>query len=105
MLRTSRKALAVCLLAAGLVIGASAAGAMAKDGQSLEGPIVSVSSSTHTFKINDHHKGKLTIKVNSSTKYHNLSGFKALHDGLKVDVEARHSNAGWIAIKIEPKHH
>ena len=113
MLRTTKRALVVCLLVAGMVVAASAVGsasaasraATASDAQSLEGPILSVNSSAKTFKMNDHHQGVIKIKVNNSTRYHNLSGFKALHQGLKVDVEARHSNTGWIAVKIEPKHH
>ena len=80
---------------------ASPKAVMASKEDSLQGPITKVNRAKHTFKLNDHHRGIVKIKANKRTRYEQLSGFGALHKGLKVDVNAHKKSGRWIADKID----
>lgn len=109
MLKTAKRAFAVCLLVAGLGIAASATGpaaastrgAAASDLPDFEGPVTSINRDARTFKVKDRHAGVVRIKVNKSTRYEHLSGFGAMRKGMRVDVEARRSGSQWIAVHVE----
>lgn len=105
MRRPIRSGLAACLLAGALAIApasvAAPATASAKSLHEFEGRILSVNRDAHRFRMRDRHHGIVRIKVNSRTRYEHLSGFGALHKGLRVDVEARRSNGSWVAVEIE----
>lgn len=108
MLKTIRTALALGLLAAGLAIGAglgpaaaATRNAAASDLPDFEGPVVAINRDAQTFKVRDHHAGVVKIKVNKETRYEHLSGFGALRNDLRVDVEARRSGNRWIAVHVE----
>jgi len=105
MRRPIRSGLAACLLAGALAIApasvAAPAMASAKSLHEFEGRILSVNRDAHRFRMRDRHHGIVRIKVNRRTRYENLSGFGALHKGLRVDVEARRSNGSWVAVEIE----
>ena len=105
-----RRGLIAALIVAALVVvpvmvaapvAAAPKAVMASKEDSFEGPITKVNSAKHTFKLNDHHRGIVKIKANKGTRYEHLSGFGALHKGLKVDVKAHKKNGRWIADKID----
>jgi hypothetical protein len=95
------------------VAGITATGSMATSPKAatgsklLHGPIEKVYASNHTFTMNDLRarggKGRIqTIKATNATSYKRLSGFGALHKGLKVDVTSHHEDGPtWIADKIK----
>lgn len=114
MRKATTRGLLACLVVAGLLMvpvmiaapGATATpravAASSRDSHDkFEGKITSVNAGKHTFKMNDHHRGIVKIKANSSTRYEHLSGFGALHKGLKVDVKAHKTNGKWVADKID----
>ena len=111
MRKTTKRSLLACLVVAGLLMvpvmiaapGATATprAVAASSQDKFEGKITSVNNSKHTFKMNDHHRGIVKIKANKSTRYEHLSGFGALHKGLKVDVKAHKKNGKWVADKID----
>ena len=111
MRKATKRGLLACLVAAGLMMvpvmiaapGATATpkAVAASSQDKFEGKITSVNGGNHTFKMNDHHRGNVKIKANGSTRYEHLSGFGALHKGLKVDVKAHKSNGKWVADKID----
>ena len=83
---------------------AAAHGVTASSVHHLEGKIVSVNRTSHTFRMRDHHRGIVKIQAVARTRYERLSGFRALHKGLRVDVTANRSNGHWVALKIERRH-
>ena len=99
----TRRGFVVCLIVAAFAMAAllaPTAGAVTR--HDFEGPITHIiSRDRHTFRMDDHHRGIVRIKANSNTVYEHLSGFGALHKGLRVDVHAHRSNGRWIADKID----
>src|SRR6478672_13771518 len=95
-----------CAVAGITATGSMATGPKAPTGSHLfHGPIEKFYSGGHTFGMVDlayGGKGKFrTIKATDATTYKKLSGFGALHKGLKVDVTSHHEDAAtWIADKI-----
>jgi hypothetical protein len=102
----------LALAAAIAIAGFTATGSMATErkaptgGQLFHGPIEKVNTSDHMFKMDDllAHGGKgrtRQIKATDSTTYKHLSGFGALHEGLKVDVASHNEvQLTWTADKI-----
>jgi len=94
-----------CAVAGITATGSMATGPKAPTGSHLfHGPIEKLYSG-HTFEMDDlayGGKGRFrTIKATDATTYKKLSGFGALHKGLKVDVTSHHEDAAtWIADKI-----
>ena len=43
----------------------------------------------------------MRFTVKRGTTFRRLSGFKALHRGVRVEVEAVHRRAGWVATKVQ----
>jgi hypothetical protein len=105
--RSMRRGLAVWLTVSGLAIAAPVALLPAAAGAStrheFQGPIISVNRDKHTFRMTDEPRGPVKIKASMSTRFERLSGFGALHMGLRVDVKAHRKDGRWIADKIEPK--
>jgi hypothetical protein len=110
----TKKLVTMLALAAAIGVGAitatGAVGARPKaptGSQLFHGPIKKVYSSNHTFDMDDilAHGGKgriRKIKATDATSYKHLSGFGALHKGLRVDVTSHKEVAvTWFADKIQ----
>ena len=95
-----------CAVAGITATGSMATGPKAPTGSHLFHGPVEVFESDHTFEMDDLRarggKGRIRrIKATDATTYKKLSGFGALHKGLKVDVTSHHEDAAtWIADKI-----
>ena len=100
-MRRRTTALITCLVAAVALAMVAVPAAVASSRDTFEGKITKVNRDKHTFKMNDHHRGIVKIKANGQTRYEHLSGFGALHKGLKVDVKAHRNSGRWIADKID----
>ena len=98
--RASALALAALVLAFGLLAsGQRAEAAVSK----LEGPVLSKNSQKRTFRINAQNRGPIRFRVTQATQFERVSGFSGLRRGRQVEVRARRTSNGWIALKIEPR--
>jgi hypothetical protein len=68
-----------------------------------DGTVVSKDAGTKTFRISTQ-SGTLRIKVNAGTKFERIAGgFGGLHKGLKIEVDARRTGNGLLAVQVEPQ--
>lgn len=114
-------ALIVGALALGLVAGATAApigqGSSAqvaagkhcrKHCREFEGRVLAVKSANRTFRMRDHHVGRVRIKVTRRTRFdHGINRFDQLRRGLHVEVEVsgRTASRAWKVIEIDVDRH
>jgi hypothetical protein len=70
---------------------------------SFEGRVLSVDTAARTFRLRDHERGTVMIKVTRATKFEGFSGFSAaLHPGRRLEVKTRRVNGHQlVATKIE----
>ncbi len=68
----------------------------------IDGTVVSKNANEKTFQLSTQ-SGTLRIRVTSATAFDRLAGFSALRKGLEVEVDAKQSNGGLVATKIEPR--
>jgi uncharacterized membrane protein YgcG len=87
---------ATALLAA---ILAAPAGAAVRH---IDGTVVSKNAKDRSIQVSTQ-SGNLRILVTSATVFDRISGFGALRQGLKIEVDARQSSSGLVATKIEPR--
>jgi hypothetical protein len=95
--------IALLTTAAGLAVialaGPATAGAAVRE---YEGTVVSVNRDAKTFRLHDAERGTIRIKVKRSTRFERLSGFSALHPGMKrIEVAVRRTNGRWVATVVE----
>jgi uncharacterized membrane protein YgcG len=92
---------AVLFVATALVFAilAAPAGAAVRH---IDGTVVSKNAKDRSFQISTQ-SGNLRIRVSSTTVFDRLAGFGALHKGLEIEVDAKQSNTGLVATKIEPR--
>jgi hypothetical protein len=70
--------------------------------RSFEGKVLSVDPSPRSFRLRDRERGTHRFRVKSSTRFHRIAGFGALHAGMRrVEVTARRSGGRWIATLVE----
>ncbi|HEX3239570.1 MAG TPA: hypothetical protein VHR18_05485 [Solirubrobacterales bacterium] len=94
--------LATCAIVAAMIAGVLATTAQAAV-RHIDGTVVSKNSTKRTFKISTQ-SGTVQIKVNSSTEFERISGgFGGLRKGLAIEVDARTSANGLVAIQVEPQ--
>jgi phage baseplate assembly protein gpV len=96
---TSPLAIAVVAIALVIAVLAAPAGAAVRH---IDGTVVSKDAQDHSFRISAG-SGTVRIRVNSVTVFDRLAGFGALHKGLQVEVDAKQSSNGVLAIRIEPR--
>ena len=94
--------IAATALAAALMLGVIALPAQAAL-RHIDGTVVSKDAAGKTFRIATQGGNQLRIKVDSSTKFDRLAGFGALHKGLAVEVEAKTTGSGLVALQVEPR--
>ncbi|HET8566644.1 MAG TPA: hypothetical protein VFL77_09245 [Solirubrobacterales bacterium] len=68
----------------------------------IDGTVLSKNGADRTFKMTTQ-GGTVRIKVTSSTKFQRLSGFGALRKGLRIEVEAKSTANGLVAIQVETR--
>jgi hypothetical protein len=67
-----------------------------------EGTIVSVNRSARTFRLRDSHRGPVTIKVTTATRFERVGGFAGLRSGLtRIEATVRRSNGAWVATFVQ----
>jgi Ni/Co efflux regulator RcnB len=92
------------VLAAVAALSLGAAAAPAKHGDSanrLEGRVLSVNRSAHTFRLKDAQRGTATVAYTSATKFDRMKS-SALRAGKRVEVLYKVSGGRKVATKIEP---
>ena len=92
---------AVLFVATALVLAIMAAPAGAAV-RHIDGTVVSKNANDESFQLSTQ-SGNVRIRVSSTTAFDRLSGFGALHKGLEIEVDAKQSNSGLVATKIEPR--
>jgi len=94
--------IAAAALAAALMLGVFALPATAAL-RHIDGTVVSKDASSRTFRIKTQSGNRIRIKVNGSTVFQRIGGFGGLHNGLAVEVEARSTSSGLVAVKVETR--
>lgn len=70
----------------------------------IDGTVASKNASNHTFRITTQSGNKLTIRVNSATKFQRIAGgFSGLHAGMQIEVEAQQTDKGLLAKHVETR--
>jgi hypothetical protein len=90
-------------LAGGIAAGANAtapAPTQAAATRHVEGRVTAVNRSARSFTVRDAERGRLTVKVTSTTKFERIT-FSTLRVGHRVDVRAKRSAGAWNATKVE----
>jgi|tagenome__1003787_1003787.scaffolds.fasta_scaffold20966253_2 hypothetical protein len=99
----TRKVLSL-LVAALLVLSAAAASAPAKhgddNGTKLEGRVLSVNRTAHTFRLKDPQLGTLRIAWNRTTTFDGIRSSQ-VRPGKILEVHFRLSNGRRLAIKVQ----
>ncbi len=68
-----------------------------------DGTVVSKDAGAKTFRISTQ-SGTLRIKVNPSTEFERIAGgFSGLRKGLAIEVDARQTSNGLLAVQVEPQ--
>jgi len=68
-----------------------------------DGTVVSKDSNAKTFRISTQ-SGTLRIKVNSGTEFERIAGgFSGLNKGLAIEVDAKQTSNGLVAVQVEPQ--
>jgi hypothetical protein len=97
MRRTAAPILAA-MLAFALIAATQAQGAL----RHFDGVVLSKNSDAKTFRIRTQGGGKVKFRVNGTTVFERVpGGFSGLMPGLRVQVNAKRVNSGWLARKVE----
>jgi hypothetical protein len=94
--------LATCAIVAAMIAGVLATTAQAAV-RHIDGTVVSKNSDARTFKLSTQ-SGAVRVKVNSGTEFERISGgFSGLRKGLAIEVDARQTANGLVAVQVEPQ--
>jgi hypothetical protein len=70
----------------------------------LDGTVLSKNANAKTVRITSQGGSRVTVRVNSNTKFQRIAGgFSGLQKGLRIEIEARTTGSGLLAIQVEPK--
>jgi hypothetical protein len=70
----------------------------------IDGTVLSKDSTERTFRIATQNGNRIRIQVNSSTQFERIAGgFGGLRKGLQVEVDARRTENGLVAVQVEPQ--
>ena len=99
----ARKSLVALLATLALAIAALVAPAAQAALKHYDGTVVSKDAGAKTFRISTQ-SGTLRIKVNAGTTFERIAGgFSGLGKGLKIEVDARQTSNGLVAVQVEPQ--
>ena len=100
--RVTAGTLAVALAALTLVAAIAASTSQAAAIRHFDARVLSKNASAKTFRADTEQRGVVKFKVNGSTEFERVNGgFSGLKKGLRVEVNAKHTNNGWIARQVE----
>jgi hypothetical protein len=101
---TSRRVslLIMTALAAAAMLGVLALPAQAAL-RHIDGTVVSKNSANRSFRIKTQGGNRVRVKVTAATSFQRLAGFGGLHQGLRVEVEAKRTPDGLVATRIEAR--
>jgi len=95
--------LATAALAAILTLGVLVLPAQAAL-RHIDGTVLSKNAGNKTFRITTQSGSHIRIRVNSSTHFQRIAGgFGGLHKGLRIEVEAKTTSSGLLAIHVETR--
>lgn len=98
-----RKGAAALLAVIALGVAALAASPAQAALKHYDGTVISKDSKAKTFRISTQ-SGTLRIKVNSGTEFERIAGgFGGLRKGLAIEVDARRTSSGLVAVQVEPQ--
>lgn len=102
MIRGRAALLVTAVLAGALAVGllAAPAGAALRH---VDGTVVSKNSDNRSFRISTQSGNRIRIEVNGKTEFERIAGFGALHRGMRIEVDARTTSSGLLAIQVEPQ--
>jgi hypothetical protein len=99
----SRKGIAALLSVVAIAAAAFAAAPAQAALKHFDGTVVSKDANAKTFRIATQ-SGTLRIKVNSGTEFERIAGgFSGLSKGLAIEVDARQTSNGLVAVQVEPQ--
>ena len=95
-------------LATAVIAMAMALGVLALPAQAalrhIDGTVLSKNAADRTFRIATQNGNRIRIKVNSSTRFERIAGgFGGLHQGLRVEVDAKRTANGLLAVQVETR--
>jgi hypothetical protein len=120
MIKQRRRLVGVCAATAALAIAGGATTALAdrdhpEDGahhdavvtasalRHFDGTVLSKKRQPKRFTIRTEAGQKRKFRVNAMTEFERISGFGSLHRGLEVQVEAKRTDRGLLARKVEKR--
>jgi hypothetical protein len=93
--------LATALVAMSLLAALAATQAQAAL-RHFDGTVIGKNAENHTFRIRTESGNRVRFHVNRATEFERIpGGFKGLHRGLRVEVEAKRTDSGLLAKKVE----
>lgn len=97
----SRKGIAALLTVVAIAAAALAAAPARAALKHFDGTVVSKDPGAKTFRIATQ-SGTLRIKVNAGTEFERIAGgFSGLRKGLAIEVDARQTGNGLVAVQVE----
>lgn len=66
-----------------------------------DGTVLSKNRDARTFKMQTESGRTLKLRVTGSTAFERISGFGGLHRDLRIEVNAKRTDSGLVALKIE----
>jgi hypothetical protein len=90
------------LVAATAFVFATLAGPAGAAVRHIDGTVVSKNATSKSFQLSTQ-SGTVRISVSTTTVFDRISGFGALRKGLEVEVNAKQTSNGLVAMKIEPR--
>ena len=95
--------LVTAALAATMTIGLLAAPAQAAL-RHIDSTVVSKNADNHTFRVTTQSGNRVRIRVNAGTVFQRIpGGFKGLHAGMGIEVEAQPTDSGLLAKHVETR--
>jgi phage baseplate assembly protein gpV len=106
MMLSTVKPKPVRLLIAALLAAALFAALVASDAQAalrhFDGTVLSKDRAAHTFRIKAENGNRVRFRVNGKTEFERIpGGFRGLHRGLRVEVNAKRTSHGFVAKHVE----
>jgi hypothetical protein len=101
-LRRARVAAFGSTLAVTAAVGALAAAGAQAALRHFDGQVLSKSAASQTFRIETQSGTRFRFRVNGATEFDRIpGGFSGLHQGLRVEVDAKKTDRGWLAKHVE----
>jgi hypothetical protein len=95
--------LATAVIAAAMALGVFALPAQAAL-RHIDGTVLSKNAADRTFRISTESGNRLRVKVNASTQFERIpGGFGGLRQGLRVEVDAKRTANGLVAVQVETR--